>query len=532
MRRGIPPAWWMVAIILLGLALRFYRLGAQSLWLDEAFSLWAASFPLDLSLQILVGDAVHPPLFYLLLRLTMLAGQDEFFLRLPAAFFGVAAIPLIYVVGRRFFGVGAGLLAALLLSLSPLHVWYSQEARMYTMSAFLALLCMYFFLRVAGGLSRAGFPSPYFSLQWRENPHPSPTPQAVEGGGIDWFALGLCSALAYITHYFTLFLPLAQLVFIICTFRQNHRLFRKWVLCQALAFAPLVPWLWAVYHREALSFGIGWIPRPTLLDIPLTLWNFSLGYTGQAGLFSWGLSPRLIGLAFFALTFLNGVRQALFGKVSLLAVFWLALPLAIDFIISLRLPLYVDRHFLIALPAYLILVAGGAMGNMENGGWRMGNGWRAWRFTLGLALVLSATLSLPAVYHDPAFAKEDWRAAARYIEREEKAGDALALRQYQLTLPFDHYYRGSLERDVITTNRVTKPPAEIASGHERLWLVYRLPRPAVHLQVEYGGDAVQVEELEEEPEVLAWLEAHKEGLRAEKLFHGVYILLYDLKPQI
>lgn len=493
----------MVAIILLGLALRLYRLGAQSLWLDEAFSLWAASFPMHLSLQILVGDAVHPPLFYLQLRLAMLAGQDEFFLRLPTAFFGVAAIPLIYVVGRRFFGVGAGLLAALLLSLSPLHVWYSQEARMYTMSAFLALLCMYFFLRVAGGLSRA---TPY----WK-----------------DWFALGLCSALAYITHYFTLFLPLAQLVFIICTFRQNHRLFRKWVLCQALAFAPLVPWLWAVYHREALSFGIGWIPRPTLLDIPLTLWNFSLGYTGQARLFSWGLSPRLIGLAFFALAFLNGVRQALFGKVGLLAVFWLALPLAIDFIISLRLPLYVDRHFLIALPAYLILVAGGARNT-----WRMGDGWRAWRFTLGLALVLSATLSLPAVYQDPAYAKEDWRAAARYIEREEKAGDALALRQYQLTLPFDYYYRGALERDVITTNRVTKPPAEIAAGHERLWLVYRLPRPAVHLQVEYGGDAVQVEELEEEPEVLAWLEAHRGGLRAEKLFHGVYILLYDLKPQI
>lgn len=283
---------------------------------------------------------------------------------------------------------------------------------------------------------------------------------------------------------------------------------------------PLLLWLWAVYHREVLSFGIGWIPRPTLLDILLTLWNFSLGYTGQAGLFSWGLSPKLIGLAFFALAFLNGMRQVLSGKVSLLAFSWLALPLAIDFIISLRLPLYVDRHFLIALPAYLILVAGGAMNRGEK---------RVWRFMLGAALVSGMALSLPAIYQDPAYIREDWRAAARFLEREEERGDALALRQYQLTLPFDYYYRGALEREVITTNRVTKPLAEIAAGHERLWLVYRLPHPAVHLQVEHPEEKeVRIEELEEEPEVLAWLEAHRENLRAEKLFHGVYILLYDL----
>ncbi len=472
--RRIPSVYWLVGITILGTGVRLYRLGAQSLWIDEAFSRWAASFPLDLSLKILIMDTVHPPLFYLLLRPVAMAGESEFILRLPAAFFGVAAIPLTYAVGRRIFGEGVGLLAAFLLSLSPMHVWYSQEARMYTMTPFWALLGMYFF---SGLLEKGG------------------------SRAAPWLGLGISSALAYLTHYFTLFLPLIQFIYLLYTFRNNYHLLKKWVICQALAFAPLVPWLLAVYSQEVVSLGIGWIAPPRLLSLPLTLWGFSLSRPEQPGLLTF------VGLALFALAFLNGVRLAFSEPRGPLAVLWLLLPLAVSLIISLRRPIYVDRFFTFALPAHLILVARGALGLRQ----------KTWRLVLAGGLALGVALSLPDVYYAPAYAKEDWRAAARYIEQEERAGDALALRKQDLMVPFDYYYKGQLKREIVEGDESL---AEIVAGRKRLWLVYRLLQPPVHLQVE---------ELEEEPAVRAWLEEHRGHLRAQKLFNRVYVLFYELE---
>ncbi|HID61221.1 MAG TPA: hypothetical protein EYP49_00520 [Anaerolineae bacterium] len=56
---------------------------------------------------------------------------------------------------------------------------------------------------------------------------------------------------------------------------------RKWILAQALAFAPLVPWLALYFSQDTLHIGIGWIPKPTILAPLETLWAFSSGYGGS-----------------------------------------------------------------------------------------------------------------------------------------------------------------------------------------------------------------------------------------------------------
>ena len=74
------------------------------------------------------------------------AGQPgEWTLRFPSVVFGVLTVPLMWAVGRRLMGRGAGVAAAWLTAVHPLYVYYAQEARMYTQLVFLSILAGYLF---------------------------------------------------------------------------------------------------------------------------------------------------------------------------------------------------------------------------------------------------------------------------------------------------------------------------------------------------------------------------------------------------
>jgi len=90
-------------VTLLAAAVRLCGLGVQSLWLDEAFSHLFATLPLDMVWQAMIVDAVHPPLYYLLMRLVIvLVGGSEFALRFPSALAGVLTVALLYRAGLEF----------------------------------------------------------------------------------------------------------------------------------------------------------------------------------------------------------------------------------------------------------------------------------------------------------------------------------------------------------------------------------------------------------------------------------------------
>jgi mannosyltransferase len=490
---------WLLALVLLAFALRLYRLSAQGVWLDEAFSLAVASAPIPSLIQALLSDGVHPPLFYFLLRGAIaLFGRSEFALRFPSTIFGVLAVPLIYVAGARYFSREHGLLSALMLSLSPFHLWYSQETRMYTIVMALGLAAMFLFLR---------------NLQ-------------EEGRG-KWIAFALASALAYLTNYFTLLLPLVQLVYLAATLRVNHRALRPWVISQALAFAPLAPWLFAVYTREVMSFGIGWIPRPDLPTIFYSLWDFSLVYNGSDPL------PVALALLPFIFLFVVGLwpdarpfsaacgatgagRGG--GRPALLLVLWFLLPVALIWMLSVGvLPIYGDRLLITVLPPYLLLLSNGLV--------RVGQCSRRWEVVTLLLLVASLAVSIFRVYYDRSFYREDWRAAAAYINEQARSDDVIALRQFQYALPFDYYYRAEAGVVAITTNRLTLSMDDIAQGHARLWLLYRVPYLSNHTSV---GVIPAEAPAEEDLSLRGWLAAHRRNLVDGRRFAGIYLLLYDL----
>jgi uncharacterized membrane protein len=128
-------------IILIGaFLLRLNRLGDQALWLDEAWT-WAATKLSVTDFWTLSQFDPHPPLYYILLKGWLFTLLDtEFALRLPSVIFSTLSLAALMTIGTVWWGKNAGLYAGLLFSLSSFDVYYSQEARMYTLLALLWLL--------------------------------------------------------------------------------------------------------------------------------------------------------------------------------------------------------------------------------------------------------------------------------------------------------------------------------------------------------------------------------------------------------
>ncbi|MEI6777902.1 MAG: glycosyltransferase family 39 protein, partial [Chloroflexales bacterium] len=158
MRQRARVFAWLVPLMLVGVALavRIYRLDAQSLWLDEGSS-WQMS---SQSWGTLLGDLLSPtaayPLYHLLLKLWIsLFGDSEIALRLPSAIAGTMAVPVIYLAAQEGSRESESLLppllyplaAALIALIGPFPLWYAQEAKAYSLLLLAAALLTWTLLR-------------------------------------------------------------------------------------------------------------------------------------------------------------------------------------------------------------------------------------------------------------------------------------------------------------------------------------------------------------------------------------------------
>ena len=102
------------------------------------------------------GD-IHPPLYYYLLHFWRgVFGSSEFALRSLSAVLGVLLVGLTFLIGRKAFSAGVGLLAAFVAAINPFQIYYSQEARMYMLLAVIGAAATFFLLRLLEGLVDQG----------------------------------------------------------------------------------------------------------------------------------------------------------------------------------------------------------------------------------------------------------------------------------------------------------------------------------------------------------------------------------------
>jgi len=116
----------------------------RGLWVDEAISVRQASLPFGEMLADMRTTDVHPPLHHAVLWVTVrLFGTSELAVRLPSLLAGVALVPVMYKAGAAVYDRRTGLIAAALATVAPFCVWYSQEARMYSLFMLFAALAVY-----------------------------------------------------------------------------------------------------------------------------------------------------------------------------------------------------------------------------------------------------------------------------------------------------------------------------------------------------------------------------------------------------
>lgn len=161
--------WGLAALFTLGTALRFLNLGRQSVWIDEGHS-WLISRLSFVDLFLYSWQDVHPPLyFYLLKALLHFVPSTEYGLRLLSVLCSVATLATVILFARQQWGHRAAWYAGLLVAISPLDIYYAQEARMYSLLALLFALSFVFLMKSLQSGKRshlAGWAAAVVGLAW------------------------------------------------------------------------------------------------------------------------------------------------------------------------------------------------------------------------------------------------------------------------------------------------------------------------------------------------------------------------------
>jgi len=216
---------WVIltVLILLGLGLRLYQLEVPFLRWDEGWSMGLSSLSWGEINRITALD-VHPPLYYYLFKLWFKLGKATFWVRYFSVWWGVLAVPLTYVAGRRWAGSAeVGLWAAAYVATAPFLIYYAQMTRMYS-------------LGVAGCLGAT-----YFALR------------AMDTHSLrDWAAFLASGAIALYTFYYSALVLAALLVYLIVLYRRGARAVAIGFLLLTLLYLP-----WMIYAWPALAARVG-----------------------------------------------------------------------------------------------------------------------------------------------------------------------------------------------------------------------------------------------------------------------------------
>lgn len=391
----------ITAILLIAAALYLFQIGTESIWLDEAFSIRDAQ---NLEWE---GNLTVRPLYYLLLSAWMQLGTGEAWLRGLSAIFGVGSVFLTYRLGRQLLGVRTGLLAALLMALSPLFVNYAQEVRMYALGVFLSLAGTLVLSHVLERPTRAGIRR--------------------------WVGLRL---LMVLTTPLNVLLLLPDLILLILRFRRQWRVLRTagvWLVLGGVAWLPFALSL----AKATPNFMDGWVakvPPPDLLDgITLPLKEFT-AYGMQVTSLSRFMPFHEIYLGI--LVCLVAIALLSWRRSSKLLWFaaWGLLPIVIVFVGShFSSSLWLDRYILFTAPYMLMLLAAGFL-----------RVWRQQRIIAGIvALIYAISISSGLVHYYRVHDRDDWRGVAMAINAQEQQGDAIVLVRDFLQYPLAYYYKGS-----------------------------------------------------------------------------------------
>lgn len=370
----------LVPIMLLGFLLRL--IGAdQSFWLDEGASIEIAKTPLVHFWAKMATD-FHPPLFYLLLKSWLpFAGDHEWLIRLPFILIATLSIPALYFLLKELLGSkgrnSTYLIAGFLLAISPFHVYYSQELRMYSLNTLLTILSWLCLLRLAR-----------------------------RDTGRNWFFYIATTVLNIYTFYGAFFNLAAQVVYLFLKKKFTLRI----VSAVTVSLLLFLPWLPVLSHQLAVGgylknslpgwqFLSGTLTLKSLALIPLKLIAGRITFSPKVLYY---LLAGALCFLYLLLAFLGSLN-----KRSKLLLAWIGMPLFIATLLSLKTPVLGYWRYLFILPPTLSLTAIG-LGRLRRS-----------RIPVLVIIGLLTFIPLLIYYLNPNTQREDWRSLSHYIDKPD-----------------------------------------------------------------------------------------------------------------
>ncbi len=463
----IPQQVAVAFILLLGFALRLYRLDAVSLWFDE---LGQASVAFNGVRWAIAGARMHSgaaPADYLITWLIFQLAHNDFVVRLPAAMLGTMTIALVYRLGRELFDKPTSILAALLLTVAPLHLRYSQEVRFYAL-----FTCLTVALTIA------------FIIALRRQDWPG------------WIIYTAILIVSLYSHYYTTIVVLVHGVVLLAILLFPTQIplrangagkaeLARWktigcyILTCLVAALAFLPWFFYAVVQESGSL-VGTHPELT----------FAFVKDAHASLVLEQVPNSLTGVRYWpvwlygSLAVLGCIGGLAYRKTRLGVLLNTAMVLVSFLLIVAALRwinyFFAARQLLFILPFYLLLVSLGAMmvarlvGHLARGRQHEKVLPSLATAMLVLIMVLSLSSSIDLIYNSRReTVGEDWKAALAFIAANAQPDDVVIVPK-MLTRQYLSYYASDWIERIENTDSLTEIQ-EMSEAHDAAWiLVYTL----------------------------------------------------------
>jgi len=469
----------LLTILFLGLFLRIYDLGTESIWLDEGFSIGLAnSSILACTIGKLQSGDFHPPLYYILLFYwTNLFGYSEFSVRFLSVIFGFLTIFMINKLGNQIFDEEVGVLSSLLLGLSIFHIQYSQDARMYSLMALLTSVSMYTFLKL-----------------FEKNVH---SRKYI-------FGYILSSILLIYNHYFGIFIIIAENIYFFTIFllsKKHHILnLKKWVSLQFILVILYMPWIIIMLTRAPSSVSkfsnilsvppirkvfmtfVLYSNNPFIGNLPFYIVLFIFMLLSLSSLIEYEKGSELSRFNWKDIygsfnSYSKNFRLISIEKLYLLTL-WLFIPIILPFLISLFIvPVYLARYTIGASLAFYLLIAKG-ISNINH---------KHVKLTIVIIIISLSAINVERYYSNTN--KAQWREIANYIDNNAQPEDLVLMNFGSLVreICFEYYskrtditkktFQDYLEvgDNISVTEEYIKELNQTINGKKRIWLILYWP---------------------------------------------------------
>lgn len=406
----IIPLFMVVSLIV-----SVYTLFNQSLILDEAQSLWVATKSVPGIIAYIATD-VTVPLYILILHFWLqIFGVSVTSARALSLIFFVVSLPIIYLIAARHTNKRIALLTVALYSLSPFIIWFSFEARMYSLLLLIACISHYFFLKM---LDNDG-----------------------ERGDVGYF---FSTLFGLYTHYFYVFLIFSQIIYLVLFTVKNKpqeisltkylkdkkSFFINFFTPLFLAFALFAPWILFFILNGVASNTQPLIPGADAYNLFQTVINFLFGFQASAIqsilIALWPLSVVPIFLIF------SQRKEEVQFKNMLYFISVTFIPIFTVFLISFAKPIFLTRYLIFTVPTFFILFS-----------WIL---FHLSKQISGVILTLFAFIMFGFLLFqnisNSSPIKEDYKGVANYLSIKDPSNDIIAVSAPFTIYPLEYYYKG------------------------------------------------------------------------------------------